>query len=75
MPSMSGRELAQRLTTIRPDTKVLFVSGYTEDVLVQPFTFGRDVSFLQKPFTFAMLNQKVRDLLSPQLVSAATASS
>jgi signal transduction histidine kinase/integral membrane sensor domain MASE1 len=58
MPQISGKELAQRLSLLRPDLKVLYMSGYTGDGVLEP---GR--AFLQKPFTPEALASKLRDLL------------
>jgi CheY-like chemotaxis protein len=63
MPGMNGRQLADRLTAVRPDMKVLFASGYTADVLVQYGVEG-GVHYLQKPFTPDALTRKVREILS-----------
>jgi two-component system cell cycle sensor histidine kinase/response regulator CckA len=59
MPLMDGRQLADRLTALRPEVKVLFMSGYTDQTL----EFEADRSFLQKPFTPAGLAKKVREML------------
>ena len=63
MPGMSGRELAKRLCAVRPQAKVLYLSGYTEDVLAHPGMFEPGTSFLQKPFTLQRLARKVREVL------------
>ena len=63
MPGMNGRQLADRLTAVRPDVKVLFASGYTADVLVQYGVEGGR-HYLQKPFTPDALARKVREILS-----------
>jgi PAS domain S-box-containing protein len=63
MPGTSGRELARRITTRHPRARVLYMSGYTDNVLAQGGVLEEGVSFLQKPFTPAVLAQKVRDVL------------
>ena len=62
MPGMNGRELADRLVEIRPGTRVIFMSGYTEDVILQRGVSG-DRAFLAKPFTPPMLARSVREAL------------
>jgi CheY-like chemotaxis protein len=63
MPQMSGRELAQSLETLRPGIKVLYMSGYTDDAIVRHGLLGREIAFLQKPFTPDALTRKVREVL------------
>jgi len=63
MPQMGGRELAQRLTALRPDLKVLYMSGYTSDAIVHHGILDPDTAFLQKPFTPDGLAVKVREVL------------
>ena len=65
MPQMSGRELADRLTPLRPEMKVLFMSGYTEDALVQHGVADLSVAFLQKPFKPIELARQVYAVLHP----------
>ena len=65
MPQMSGRELADRLTPLRPDMQVLFMSGYTEDALVQHGVADHSVAFLQKPFKPIELARRIYALLHP----------
>jgi len=63
MPKISGRELAQELQAKRRAMKVLYMSGYTDNAIVNTGILHKEVSFLQKPFTPAVLTQKVRDVL------------
>src|SRR5271155_3303689 len=63
MPGMNGRELAQRITEIRPNTKVLYMSGYTENVIGHNGMLDAGVRLLQKPFTLRDLMSKVREVL------------
>jgi CheY-like chemotaxis protein len=60
MPKMSGRELAERLATTRPACRILFLSGYTDDVVVRHGILTDDFAFLQKPFSSSALARKVR---------------
>jgi len=62
MPQKSGRDLLDHLRPLRPDIKVLFTSGYTEETLHRR-VLERNAPFLQKPFTEEMLARKVRDVL------------
>jgi PAS domain S-box-containing protein len=64
MPGMDGRTLAKRLTTIHPNMKVLYMSGYTDDTLLRRGIFSGDLVFLQKPFTPFSLACKVREVLN-----------
>jgi PAS domain S-box-containing protein len=63
MPVMSGRELAQRATALRPGLRVLFMSGYTEDYVLRHEVQAAAVAFLQKPFTPSSLSQMVRQVI------------
>ena len=64
MPQMSGPELAQRLSSIRPAMQLLFVSGYTGEAVANHGILGTAVAFLQKPLTPERLLRKVHELLS-----------
>lgn len=66
MPGMSGGELAERMRRMRPDLKVLFVSGYTDDMVVRHGVREGQTAFLQKPFTKDVLLRKVRAVLAPE---------
>jgi CheY-like chemotaxis protein len=63
MPHIDGRELATRLTAARPETRVLFVSGYAEDGAIRETLATRHVAFLQKPYSTAALGNSIRWLL------------
>jgi DNA-binding NarL/FixJ family response regulator len=63
MPQMSGRDLAERLAEVRPGTKVLCMSGYTDDALVHHGRLTSGTAFLQKPFTPEGLANGVRAVL------------
>ena len=68
MPGISGRELAGRVKTIRPEIKVLFMSGYTDQAVVHHGILDTDAALLQKPFTMAALAAKLREILSTEMV-------
>jgi PAS domain S-box-containing protein len=64
MPGMNGRELAQRVSEIRPNIKVLYMSGYTENAIGHNGTLDAGITLLQKPFTLHALKAKVREVLN-----------
>jgi two-component system cell cycle sensor histidine kinase/response regulator CckA len=63
MPGISGRVLAERMTELRPDIKVLYLSGYTDDTIVRHGEIGPNMRFFQKPFTPDALARRVREVL------------
>jgi two-component system, cell cycle sensor histidine kinase and response regulator CckA len=64
MPGASGPELTRALVDRRPGLKVIFMSGYTEDAMVNHGVLKPEVAFIQKPFTSDALGRKVREALS-----------
>jgi DNA-binding response OmpR family regulator len=65
MPNLSGRELAQRLGKLQSGIKVLFMSGYTDEVIVNNGVLEEGAEFIQKPFTPEQLAGKIRAVLGP----------
>ncbi len=63
MPGMNGKELAEKIREILPHISVLYISGYTDDYLFLSDILGKNVNFLQKPFTIKKLAQKIRQIL------------
>ena len=63
MPGMSGRELAERVAQIRPETPILYVSGYTDGEPVRSGLRDGKIPLLQKPFGADVLARKVRETL------------
>ncbi|MCC6620696.1 MAG: PAS domain S-box protein [Deltaproteobacteria bacterium] len=63
MPGLGGRQLADRLLVMRPGLAVLYVSGFTDNAIVHHGVLERGVAFLQKPFTPAMLQARIRQIL------------
>lgn len=63
MPGMSGPEFVEQLQRVRPDVRVLFVSGYTDDEVMRRGVLTGTTAFLQKPFTPDQL-QKIREVMT-----------
>jgi two-component system, cell cycle sensor histidine kinase and response regulator CckA len=63
MPRMGGAELASRVVALRPKIRVLYMSGYTDEVMVRQGLAADEVDFLQKPFTPEELTSRVRAVL------------
>jgi two-component system, cell cycle sensor histidine kinase and response regulator CckA len=66
MPRLNGPELAAQMTELRPDLRVLYMSGYTDRAIRLQDRLGGEAHFIQKPFTPAALGQKLRQLLSAE---------
>jgi PAS domain S-box-containing protein len=66
MPGLSGKELSDRVKAVRPDAKVLFMSGYTSNVIVHHGMLEAGVHFIQKPFSMRDLARKVREVMGNQ---------
>ena len=71
LPAMGGRELAQELSALRPEMKVVFMSGYTDDAVVRHGVFTSTMRFLQKPFTLIGMARKVREALDAPMTDSA----
>ena len=67
MPGLSGRALAGQFVQQQPAARVLYMSGYTDDSIMQQGILEGGVAFIQKPFTPTALLQKVRDVLDGEL--------
>jgi len=63
MPGMNGRALSERVAQLVPSMRVLFVSGYTENVIVHHGVLKEDIEFLAKPYSVDQLAQRVREVL------------
>jgi CheY-like chemotaxis protein len=64
LPKISGRQIAERLVALRPEMKVLFMSGYTDEAILQQGVLESDVAYLQKPLTPEKLTRAVREVLN-----------
>lgn len=63
MPDINGKELAEKIIAIRPELKVLFMSGYTDSSIVQNGVLESGISFINKPFDIPDFLKKLREIL------------
>ena len=70
MPGIGGCELAERITALRPQIKVLYMTGYTDQAVMHQGILDADAILLQKPFTLATLAAKLRDILVVESLSS-----
>jgi two-component system cell cycle sensor histidine kinase/response regulator CckA len=63
MPGMNGRQLAERLAQAHPETRTLFTSGYTDNIIAHHGVLDRGIEFLSKPYTLEILTRRVREVL------------
>jgi PAS domain S-box-containing protein len=66
MPGMNGRELATQITAQRPDVRVLYMSGYTENAIGHDGLLDAGITLLQKPFSLPTLKERVRELMDSE---------
>lgn len=71
MPQMSGRELAEKVTSIHPETKVIFMSGYSNNLLSNQQVLDPKHELLQKPFRLESLGQRIREALTNRRTASA----
>lgn len=69
MPVMNGKEMASRLMETHGEMKVLFMSGYSNDIIALHGVLNPGIAFIEKPFTPESLKQKVREVLDASLAS------
>lgn len=63
MPGMSGTKLLNKFTNYRPDVKILYMSGYTDDVIAKHGIVEKGINLIQKPFSIEALSRKIREVL------------
>ena len=63
MPGATGPELTRQLVAQRPELKVIYMSGFTEDAIVHQGVLDPGIAFLHKPFTSETLGRKIREVL------------
>jgi CheY-like chemotaxis protein len=65
MPRMNGKQLASRITSLRPDVRVLYSSGYSESVIATRGVVEPGINYISKPYRLADLARKLREVLDP----------
>jgi len=63
MPEMNGMELSEKIVKILPNCKILYVSGYSDDHIIESGEIDKDLAFIQKPFNVKVLLEKIRDVM------------
>jgi DNA-binding NtrC family response regulator len=63
MPEMSGKDLSAQIKVLSPEIKILFMSGYTSDIIAHRGILEKDIHFIQKPFSIKDLSARVREAL------------
>ena len=63
MPEMNGQELANKISHISPVTKILLMSGYTDDIILKQALLNSNMQFLEKPFSPKEMKKKVYEML------------
>ena len=66
MPNMHGKELAKHITGLCPKIRILFMSGYTADVIAHHGVLDENISYIQKPFSSDNIAQKIREVLASE---------
>ena len=63
MPNMNGKQMVEQIIQVRPDIRVLYISGYTSDIIAQKGVLDKGMHFLMKPFNMRTLSEKVKEIL------------
>ena len=64
MPKMTGKKLAETLIAEKPEFKVLYMSGYTDNVIAHQGVLDEDIEFINKPLVPSLLTKKIREVLA-----------
>ncbi len=67
MPQINGRDLAEKIKSLHPETRILFMSGYTDDIISRHGVLEETVNFINKPFTPSVLALKIREILEAKI--------